>query len=127
MPNEFQRKFSDPRWKAKEREVLERAGFECEYCQVDEGLEVHICFFEPGRDPWEYSDDLYKCYCSEHRSMRRGVEADIRRIMASFGPDELDSLHLALQQLACVPESDRSLAVERFYIKAKKVRYETDI
>ena len=124
MASDFGKKFSDPRWEAKKRQVLEKAGYECEFCQIDERLEVHICFFEPGVEPWDYPDEAYKCYCSEDRLMRRGLESDIRRVMAAFGPNELDSLHSALSQIAGHSESDRALAMERFYVAAKKVGLE---
>jgi 5-methylcytosine-specific restriction endonuclease McrA len=51
-------KLKDPRWQRKRLEVMERAGFACEYCgSATETLNVHHGFYEKGKEPWEYDND----------------------------------------------------------------------
>lgn len=120
----FADKFKDPRWAEKRDTVLARADHKCEDCDEDRHLDVHICYWEKDREPWNYPDDAYRCYCSTQMRERRLVERDIRVLLATFSIDELEPLHLALEQLAGIPGTSRRPWVGRIYPAAKEIREE---
>jgi len=122
----FADKFNDPRWAEKRAAVLQCAGYSCEDCGADQQLEVHICYWVKGRQPWELPDDAYKCYCTVHREMRQRVEYEIRVQLAAFSIDDLDSWQLAVKELAVIPSGPRGPSVERMYVTAKRVRDDYD-
>lgn len=123
MPS-FADKFKDPRWADKRYAILARAGHHCEDCDEDRNLYVHICYWEKDREPWDYPDNAYRCYCSFHLQERRLAERDIHVQVATFTNDELEPLRLALDQLAGIPEGNRRPWVGRIYPAAKEIREE---
>ncbi|MEK6323798.1 MAG: hypothetical protein AABN33_19315 [Acidobacteriota bacterium] len=122
----FADKFNDPRWAEKRASVLARADYKCDACDEERYLDAHICYWEKDREPWDYPDEAYRCYCAAHMRERRLVERDIRVLLAAFSIDELDSLHLAVKALAGIPSVNRGPRVERLYVAAKKVRDDYD-
>lgn len=68
MPSYYQKLLRDSRWQRKRLEVFERAGFRCESCDQGEedGIELHghHRWYEPGKKPWEASDESLMCLCS---------------------------------------------------------------
>ncbi len=120
MPS-FSDKFKDPRWIRRRDEIIASAEYLCQDCGVAaDDLEVHICYFEQGREPWEYPHEVYRCLCRTDSAVRRPLEKEVRQALAIFTSAELDALHRALQVLAQVDEGERSIAMERFYVAAKR-------
>jgi hypothetical protein len=98
----FADRFKDPRWLRRRDEIIAAADYQCQDCGAADTLEVHICYFEKGCEPWEYPDEAYRCICAEDRAIRRPLEKELRKIFASFTAAELDILHGALLRLSQV-------------------------
>ena len=98
--NEFADKFQDRRWIEKRDQIIEAANFECEDCgSSEEELQVHVCFYEKGKEPWELDEVAYKCLCPPDREKRSMLEQNIRKILAVFRIENLESLMNALEYL----------------------------
>lgn len=62
----YQEKLKDPRWQKKRLEILDRDGWECKECGNDKKtLHIHHKFYEKGKDPWEYENDMLVTLCGE--------------------------------------------------------------
>lgn len=60
----YSEKLRDPRWQRKRLEILNRDKFTCIQCKcTDKTLHVHHCFYEWGRDPWDYPDTSLITLC----------------------------------------------------------------
>lgn len=60
----YSKKLQDPRWQKKRLQILERDNFTCKSCgSSSDSLHVHHHLYEKGKDPWDYSDDIYETYC----------------------------------------------------------------
>ena len=121
MMASFSEKFRDPRWFEKRKKVLEECGGQCQECGSTENLDVHICWFESGREPWEYPDAAYVCLCRQDSTERKNIEKEIRQDLAAFGYESLDTLHHTLKLLASLQR--REVAMEQVYVTAKKARF----
>lgn len=73
-------KLKDPRWQRKRLEVMQRANFRCENCDMVETgrhpekgpLHVHHGWYERDVQPWEYPDEAYQCLCEDcHKEAER--------------------------------------------------------
>lgn len=66
----YSKKLQDPRWQKKRLQILERDNFTCKSCgNSGESLHVHHHLYEKGKDPWDYSDDIYETYCRKCHAM----------------------------------------------------------
>lgn len=60
----YAEKLLDPRWQRRKSEVQMAHDFTCEDCgSKTNTLHVHHCIYLPGREPWEYEDDLLMLLC----------------------------------------------------------------
>lgn len=60
----YSKKLQDPRWQKKRLHILDRDNFTCKSCgSRGETLHIHHHLYEKGKDPWDYSDDIYETYC----------------------------------------------------------------
>lgn len=72
-------KLKDPRWQKKRLEILEAANWSCEDCGGKKNtLHVHHCYYEFGRDPWEYDRDTLMALCEECHETRQEMERDAK-------------------------------------------------
>lgn len=117
----FADKFKDPRWLRRRAEIIAAADYQCQDCGATDTLEVHICYFEQGREPWDYPDEAYRCVCADDRAIRRPLEKELRQIFACFTSSELDAVHRALLRLSEMEGRQRSVAMERLYVEAKRL------
>lgn len=54
----------DPRWQKRRLEILNRDEFTCQNCcDSKTTLNVHHCYYEKGRAPWEYEDSSLVTLC----------------------------------------------------------------
>ncbi len=69
MPT-YREKLLDPRWQRKRLEVLGRDNFSCQDCgTTKKTLHVHHCYYERGKDPWDYpAESLLTLCCDCHES-----------------------------------------------------------
>lgn len=65
----------DPRWQKKRLEIMQRDGFQCRFCSDDKStLNVHHCFYERGKAPWEYPNASLVTFCEDCHEMQRSME-----------------------------------------------------
>src|SRR5690242_14461580 len=82
----------DPRWQKKRLEIMQRDGFKCIQCApVPEefsdhaSLNVHHCFYEFGRAPWDYPDHSLRTLCEGcHEAERADKERAEREFIQFF-------------------------------------------
>lgn len=64
MSSSFFENYKKPEWQKRRLEILERAGWACEWCGDGEmQLQVHHKKYFKGRMPWEYRDDQLIALC----------------------------------------------------------------
>jgi len=63
MKTDYAEKLKDPRWQKKRLEVLERAGWECEWCGNGK-LTLHVHHLRYAAEPWEAKDEDLECLCA---------------------------------------------------------------
>lgn len=56
MSVSYKEKLSDNRWKLKRDSIVERDSGMCRKCQSTEKLQVHHCYYEAEKEPWDYDD-----------------------------------------------------------------------
>lgn len=85
--NEFFAKYDDPRWQKKRLEVMERAGWACEWCGTKtEKLNVHHGYYLPNREPWEYPNESLWCMCEECHQEAHGRLSDAKMMLGCIHP-----------------------------------------
>lgn len=62
--NQYAEKLKDPRWQKKRLEINNRDNWTCQKCKSStEQLQVHHRHYIPGREPWDYPNELLVCLC----------------------------------------------------------------
>lgn len=63
----YSEKLTDVRWQKKRLYILSRDLFECQIChgQDHKTLHVHHRHYIPGREPWDYPDELLITLCKD--------------------------------------------------------------
>ena len=57
-------KLRSPQWQKKRLQILNRDKFTCKLCKDTETeLHVHHKFYEKGKQPWEYPDNVFVTLC----------------------------------------------------------------
>ena len=113
--------FRDSRWQKKRLQVMERDKWTCRSCgERGEGitLNVHHIFYEKGRAPWEYDDDMLVTWCEDCHTSRHKLQKCILKSMANVGICSLTNimpilddpeLIMALGNMNATPETIKSL------------------
>jgi len=82
MKSEYAAKLRDPRWQKKRLEILQRDEWTCQACFDNEStLAVHHRIYLPGKDPWEYPDDLLVTLCETCHSLEIEDRPQIESLM----------------------------------------------
>lgn len=93
-------KLRDPRWQKKRLEIMERDGFKCLFCTASKDtLNVHHRWYETGRDPWDYDDDVFQTLCEVCHKRTEDLLKSIRK-SASVSQDSLRYGEIILKGLA---------------------------
>lgn len=79
-------KLKDPRWQKKRLEIMLRDNFTCQVCKAtDKSLHVHHKYYEPNKDPWDYSNDVLVTLCFECHELEEydkvQVQEDLRYLL----------------------------------------------
>ena len=119
MTDSFNKQFDDSRWKEREDQLKEKFDYKCQDCQISQELRTHICYWQKDLPIWEYPDEALRCLCLSCDKQRTNLEKEIRKTLALFVTDELESLQNALELMKRI-EAGRGPAMERLYIFAKK-------
>ena len=62
----YREKLKDPRWQKKRLEILSLHEFECQDCGSKENtLHVHHPYYEKGKEPWDYDENVLMCVCDD--------------------------------------------------------------
>lgn len=83
-------KLKDQKWIDKREYVKSEAEYKCQDCGSTNSLEVHHCFYQFGREPWEYSLDSLRCLCRNCHERRGELEIILRAKFADLTFDELN-------------------------------------
>ena len=66
-----------PAWQKKRLQILERAGWKCQYCKAeDQTLAIHHRYYVKGRAPWEYPDFALVAVCEDCHAGQRAFEKE---------------------------------------------------
>ncbi len=75
MNQSYSELLRDPRWQKKRLYVMERDGFACRNCKDGKStLNVHHCYYEKGRKPWDYPDVSLLTLCEDCHMLQRQIE-----------------------------------------------------
>lgn len=79
----YSEKLRDPRWQKKRLEILERDHWCCQICFDEERtLAVHHRRYIPGRDPWDYPEDMLVTLCETcHEAEKDGMDEAIGNLI----------------------------------------------
>jgi len=60
----YAEKLQDPRWQKKRLDIMNRDKWRCFWCYNEkEQLHVHHIKYLPGREPWDYPDEMLITLC----------------------------------------------------------------
>ncbi len=65
----YTEKLRSPKWQRKRLEILQRDHFTCQLCSDTETeLQVHHKQYSPGKEPWDYENELLVTVCRQCHS-----------------------------------------------------------
>ena len=97
----------DARWQRKRLEIMQRDNFTCIACgrsDKDEGttLNVHHAYYEKGKKPWEYDDDMLVTVCSEcHEGRHKYINRLLKYSMSFSGKETIGLVRCATYPKLC--------------------------
>lgn len=81
---------SDPLWLKKSKEIKTKNNHKCEECGKTEiELNVHHCWYQVNKLPWEYPDECFKCLCRACHLKREVAEITAKQFLALMDYSEL--------------------------------------
>lgn len=102
----YAEKLRHPKWQRKRLEVLEAAGFECQYCgDKDSTLHVHHGYYAKGREPWEYESDSLHVLCEKCHEESEWWRAKVYALIGRLWAGDVRTLHGYLQAAVCSQNS----------------------
>jgi len=92
--NKWLQNYKDPRWQKKRLEIMKRDNFKCRSCGNDEDtLNVHHAYYEKGKKPWEYSDNVLITWCEKCHKQRHDMQDYILMKVVQYTMDEFSGMH----------------------------------
>lgn len=96
----YAEKRKDPHWIAKSERLKEQAGRVCNDCKQvipkKRALDTHHCWYEFGKEPWDYPDDCFLVLCRKCHSRRQKVQNSAQVVLGKYlrllRPDEIEVL-----------------------------------
>ena len=84
----YKKRLANPRWQRRRLEVLERAGWRCEWCgRGDEELQVHHGYYERERhEPWRYDSMTLYALCDGCHERAEKARAAVYRKLGYIHP-----------------------------------------
>jgi hypothetical protein len=90
---EYSKMLKDPRWQRKRLELMGEAGFKCQECgNESETLNVHHCYYEKGKKPWEYEDGCYLVLCEKCHEKWHEKKAYLDKMIAGKTLDFIEAV-----------------------------------
>src|SRR5689334_22665115 len=91
----YSQKLLDPRWQKKRLEIFQRDDFTCQACgDKEHTLHVHHKFYEFGKEPWEYDNNILITLCAECHEMEEYYKADIQEKIKQLLTDGYTYAHI---------------------------------
>ena len=87
--------FRDSRWQQKRLKVMERDDWRCQSCgDKGEGitLNVHHIYYERGKAPWEYEDDILITWCNKCHSARHKMQKQLLKHLSKLTMWDLENI-----------------------------------
>jgi hypothetical protein len=112
----YSKKLKDPRWQKKRLEVFERDKWTCQKCGMAKNtLTVHHRRYIPGREPWEYPDQLLvtlceDCHESEWLNLKEQTESLVEQVQDKFFAEDIQSITGGFNALEIVCYDSRVIA-----------------
>ena len=85
----YAEKLKDPRWQKKRLEILEAAGWKCEFLGVglcnsgdNATLHVHHKCYKRNTDPWDYPSFVYSVLCDDCHKWVQGAMEEVHLCIA---------------------------------------------
>ena len=76
----YSQKLRDPRWQKKRLIIMDRDKFTCCNCgESEQTLNVHHCYYEAGREPWDYPEASLITLCESCHESETAYAADAKR------------------------------------------------
>jgi hypothetical protein len=89
----YAEKLRDPRWQKKRLEVLEAAGWACEWCSSStKTLHVHHGYYRKGASPWDYGQEYLHALCYDCHERAEDERGELYRVIALIPPSQLCDL-----------------------------------
>lgn len=112
---EYSAKLRDPRWQKQRLKILSRDDFACQSCLDSEStLHVHHCYYEAGKEPWEYPEESLVTLCESCHA----VETDI-----AYAEKQLLLKSLSRRGFLAAQFADLATAFHKAHIPASKEVY----
>lgn len=93
MAKTYYEKLRDPKWQRKRLEIMQRAGFSCEWCgDGAKTLHIHHGYYAKGHEPWDYGEDTLYCLCEVCHEKAEVNKHDIHIEIARVHPRDLREL-----------------------------------
>lgn len=88
--NSYLEYYKDPRWQKKRLEVMQRDRFACRSCcSEDKTLNVHHCYYEDGKMPWEYENSSLMTLCEDCHEYQKDTikehRAALLKVIGKYG------------------------------------------
>jgi ribosomal protein S27AE len=115
-------KLKDPRWQKKRLEIFNRDRFACVRCGDDKSmLSVHHFRYIPGREPWEYCDDMLTTLCPECHAIETDTRKDFEHDLLAMLSDKgffSDDLYVLARGFLNSPQkgSDITASIIEFFL-----------
>ena len=94
--NKWLDNYKDPRWQKKRLEILNRDDWKCRSCgtsgDAENNLNVHHAYYEGGKMPWEYDNQVLISWCNKCHTKRHEIQKTILLYLVTFTLVEIDNL-----------------------------------
>ena len=84
----YQQSLLTERWKTKRLKLIIAARFECQDCArsfpSEKKLEVHHCWYEYGKEAWDYPDDCFLVLCRKCHKKRQKVQNSAQVVLGMY-------------------------------------------
>jgi hypothetical protein len=110
MKESYSQKLLDPRWKIFRDSIVARDSKMCRKCQSEKHLEVHHCYYDFDKEPWDYNPLSLITLCSDcHDYETKNLKIMQKMLLDSLGKKGLlaqgyDSLAFAFECANIWPE-----------------------
>jgi hypothetical protein len=124
----YSEKLKDPRWQKMRLQILERDEWCCQRCfESEKTLHVHHLRYIPGRDPWDYGQDLLITLCMEchenEKEMRQGNESDLLEMIKDQGfmAEDVHSIASGIHLLDSSYPPDVTATIIEYALSSKEI------